>query len=128
MKRNSIDGTTIHDLQNRNGDQRYDKEPIDIEELAKDISDNLNDKEPFESEEIEKENESNLTLSVPHNLKEPLILLIIYVIMSQSFVRELLGKYITILNPNEEGVVPIVGIIIYGIILVGLFMFVKKLL
>ncbi len=104
-------------------------EQFDIEELAKDISDNLNEKELFENEETEKDSEEDkLTLSIPNNLKDPLLLLIIYMILSQSSVRQLFGKYITYINPDQEGIVSTIGVLIYGIIMVGIFMLIKKLL
>ncbi len=113
-------------LQQDKGDQN---EQFDIEDLAKDISDNLNEKELFENEDTEKDSEEDkLTLSIPNNLKDPLLLLIIYMILSQSSVRQLFGKYITLINPDQEGIVSTVGVLIYGLIMVGMFMLIKKLL
>jgi hypothetical protein len=103
------------------------KEHFDIDELAKDISNNLNEKELFDGETEDKEDD-NFTLSIPSNLKDPLLLLIIFVILSQSSVRQLFGKYISYINPDEEGVVSLMGIVIYGIILVAIYMLIKKLL
>lgn len=102
-------------------------EQIDIDELARDISENLNDKEPF-AQETDDDNKESLTFSIPHDWKDPLILLIIYVILSQASVRQLFGKYISFINPNEEGIVSQSGIIIYGIILIALYMIIKKFL
>lgn len=169
MNTNSMDGTSIKDLQykssmgnnqdyrdNHEHHEHYDhddqrdhynppgrhaqqhthhekqekvkqNEQIDIDELARDISDNLNEKEDFDSEEKDAEKD-NLTLSVPYNLKYPLLLLIIYFILSQASIRQLFGKYIPYINPDEEGVVSQLGVIIYGVILVGLFMVIKKFL
>lgn len=150
---NDYDGTSINELQNRStnqqmSQQQYEqhqkqyqqqlyqqqqeeidnqKEHFDIDELAKDISDNLNDKEPFETDSEEKDDE-NFTLSIPNNFKDPLLLLTVFVILSQSSVRQLFGKYIPYINPDEEGVVSIIGIVIYGIILVAIYMLIKKLL
>jgi hypothetical protein len=107
--------------------QQKQNEQIDIDELARDISDNLNEKETFD-EEVDSAEKDGLTLSIPHNFKDPLILLVIYFILSQASVRQLFGKYITYINPNEEGIVSQAGIIIYGIILVVLFMIIKKFL
>lgn len=124
---------TEHNHAQHNHENRSPKnnEQIDIDELARDISDNLNGKESFEqeneNEDIEKEKE-NLTFSIPYNLKDPLILLIIYFILSQSSVRQLFGKYISFINPDEEGIVSQLGVIIYGIIFVMIFMVIKKFL
>jgi hypothetical protein len=122
---------TQHAQHNHENRSSKNNEQIDIDELARDISDNLNGKESFEQEnenediEIEKE---NLTFSIPYNLKDPLILLIIYFILSQSSVRQLFGKYISFINPNEEGIVSQLGVIIYGIIFIMIFMVIKKFL
>jgi hypothetical protein len=108
-------------------EQDIQKEPFDIDELAKDINDNLNEKEEFDTDSEEKDSD-NFTLSIPNNFKDPLLLLIIFVILSQSSVRQLFGKYITFINPDEEGVVSLMGIVIYGVILVTIYMLIKKLL
>lgn len=114
-----MSGSTIRDLH----DKEDNNEQIDIDELARDISDNLNEKEMFEENNIE---DDGLTLKVPYNLKGPLFLLIIYFIMSQAPVRQLFGKYIPYLNPDSDGIVSQIGIIIYGIILVGIYMAINK--
>lgn len=57
---------------------------------------------------------------------EFLILLTIYVIMSQPFVISLASCYINQLNPSEEGTISLTGIIIYGIILTIMFFVVRK--
>jgi len=69
----------------------------------------------------EKEPKQPYKSKVPKLLKEPLILLLIYIILSLHFVREFFGKYIKYINPNDEGNVSFLGIVIYGIILVLLF-------
>ena len=52
---------------------------------------------------------------------EMLLLLSIYVVMSQPFVVYNVSKYINQLNPTEDGIVKLSGIIIYGLILTILF-------
>lgn len=59
-------------------------------------------------------------------LTEFLMLLTLYVIMSQPFVLSYASTYITQLNPNEEGTINMTGIIIYGLILTVLFMVLRK--
>jgi len=58
---------------------------------------------------------------------EPIILLTLYVIMSQPFVISFASKYIKQLTPNEDGSVNMSGIVIYGIILTILFLGIRKL-
>lgn len=52
---------------------------------------------------------------------EFLILLTWYVIMSQGFVVNIISGYIHQMNCDDNGVVPLSGIIIYGIIITSLF-------
>ena len=57
---------------------------------------------------------------------EFLILLSLYVIMSQPFVISIASTYIDQLNPNDNGDISLTGIIIYGVILTLLFMVIRK--
>lgn len=59
-------------------------------------------------------------------IRDPLIILVLYFILSQSFVFNGISKVIPQLIPTETGVSNL-GILIYGIILGILFMVVKKL-
>lgn len=56
---------------------------------------------------------------------EMLLLLTVYVVMSQPFVISNIAKYVHQLNPTENGVIKLTGIIIYGIILTSLFVVVR---
>jgi hypothetical protein len=49
-------------------------------------------------------------------------------LMSQNFFKKLIGKYLTQINPNDEGVVPFSGIAIYGLVMVVLYTLIKFLL
>ena len=109
--------------------QEQEQEEVDVEELAKHINKNINEGKGRESEDDDdKDDEDKFNMSLPKNFKEPLLFLAIYVVMSFATVREFLGTYITYLNPNEEGVVSFAGIIIYGVIMVSLFMMGRKFL
>ena len=57
---------------------------------------------------------------------EIIIILSLYVVMSQPFVISFLAKYINQLNPNENGEASMAGIVIYGFILAVLFLIVRK--
>lgn len=59
-------------------------------------------------------------------ITEFLLLLTLYVIMSQPFVISYASKYITQLTPDENNTVSMTGIIIYGSLLVVLFMVTRK--
>ena len=63
---------------------------------------------------------------VPDILKDPIICIIIYVVISQSFVQRALGNYISHVVPRADGTVSFVGQLILGTILGILFVFFKK--
>lgn len=50
-----------------------------------------------------------------------ILLFIIFMLMSQQFVKNFIGTYIKAININESGVVPFSGVVIYGLIFVSLF-------
>ena len=59
---------------------------------------------------------------------EFIILLSLYVILSQGFVVTFAAKYIHQLNPTEEGTINLSGIIIYGLIITILFLVIRKII
>ncbi len=128
--------TTIQDLQNKNGmkqeqipiaNNNNTKPDVDIDELARDISESLNDKNKI----IEDNNNDNIDddkLEMTKTIKEMLLLLAIYFIMSQAIMRQFFASYIVFLNPNQDGVVSQAGILIYGVIMICIFIGIKKFL
>ena len=115
-----------------------------IRHLVKDINRSLDDYVPskklLNTEENEEETESDKSREKKDKdddiekilnpsfalLKECLLLLIIYIILSQSFVKKSVGKYISYINSNSDGSHSIIGIIIYGTILTLLFILFRK--
>lgn len=59
---------------------------------------------------------------------EFLILLTLYVIMSQEFVIKFMANYIHQLNPSNDGTANLTGILIYGTILTILFIIFRKII
>jgi cation transport ATPase len=57
-----------------------------------------------------------------------ILLYIIFMLMSQQFVKNFIGTYIKSININETGVVPFKGIAIYGVIFVSIFILSKLLI
>lgn len=108
----------------------------DIEDLARDIGDNLpkGGYEQFDSDsdvsidEGDDEEKSTGILSwIPTPIIESLLLIFIFVILSQPFVRDNIGKYIKQINPDASGNVSLLGIFIYGTVLAVLFQLAKML-
>ncbi len=111
---------------------RVSDEP-DIEDLARDISKNLAG-ETFNPSMMEVSDEENSKKSggllsfVPPLLREPLIIVVLYVILSEAFVKNTIGKYVPQINPDFTGRVSRTGVVIYGILFAVLFMVARKLL
>jgi hypothetical protein len=59
------------------------------------------------------------------NVKEFLALLLLYIILSTEYVKNFFASYITCLNPDDQGVISITGIIAYGVILCSLFVIIR---
>ena len=89
-----------------------------------DYNQDINQNKEYDNEEGSCMDDS----SVPIFIKEFIIIILIYVVLSQGFVRKNIGKYITKINPDENGTIPIVGYIIYGAILALAFIFFKMIL
>jgi len=141
-----------NDVRQQQGFSDSDQERDKIKHLVKDINKSLDDYGPSkmrntEDSDDESDNNNDATekeqdndkeemdnskkiddKSILDHLKEPLLLIIIYVILSQNFVRRTIGNYVSYINPREDGNVPLVGYILYGVILAVAFVFFKKIL
>lgn len=116
-----MNGTTIQDLQKQ---EHVDGQgQVDMEKLARDINNNIIDVNT-DSDTTTQEQEGSFDM--PYMFKEAIVLLLLYVVLSYGPVKGTIGKYLTIINPNEEGVVSMTGVVIYGLILVILFITIKK--
>lgn len=71
---------------------------------------------------------NSLMRNVPDYLREPLIIFVIYMILSFDVVKKALASYIPQLKPSTDGNVQIVGIAVYGMILGIIYSVMKKLL
>lgn len=102
-----------------------------MDDLVQDINTNLSspatEASTDSSEKDTGENEGFISF-IPEALQEPLLILLIYVILSQPIVIKTFGQYIKHLNPDESCHVPLLGIIIYGIILATFYILAKKLI
>ena len=120
--------------QNFNRTQQLSLQNTDINDLAKDINDNLDDdtfislSDTTEENNIQKNTKENILNSIPQILREPIIILLIYLFLSRPFVQEKLSKYIKQLAPDQDGKVSFAGVFIYGIILVVLYSLAKNFL
>lgn len=135
LHRQSYDTNT--DVNNNDTDQPQHH----IKHLVRDINRSLDDYSPsktannteeYENDidsdgaEHEEQNESkNNEYISSEMIKEALLLFIIYIILSQSFVKKTIGKYVPyITNGNDS--TKIFGVLIYGALLTILFIACKK--
>lgn len=104
-----------------------------IKEWNPDVDNQLNDKIDFDIDNIDLdklEMDDDTVLSfLPSWSREPVILILIYVLLSQTFIQKFMGKYISQINPNiVTGEVNNIGILIYAIFFAALYIFSKKML
>jgi len=108
---------------------------INMDQLANDISANLPEEdiingieEHLDEEIISTQNTQNGYLSfIPSILREPLLIIVIYILLSQPFVQNNIGKYIKQVNPIQ-GKVSIIGIFIYAVLLAVIYTITKHIL
>lgn len=88
----------------------------------------VDDSSESEVEHFDDSESSNIFSSAFDFIKEALLLVIIYVILSQSFIKRAIGTYIPQILPSDDQPVSIVGQLIYGGILALVFVISKRLL
>jgi len=119
----NVGGTSIAELQQRAQEQKTLKKKHHIESHLKKMDDDTTTEDEDEIKPKKKRK-----YKIPSWLKEPLLILILYVILSFGFIRQAIGSNIKYINPDENGEVSIIGIIIYGSIFAGLYALIKKFL
>tara|TARA_B100002019_G_C21086193_1_gene506278 strand:+ start:421 stop:816 length:396 start_codon:yes stop_codon:yes gene_type:complete len=102
----------------------------DMKELANDISMNLPEASILMKEEdlpdIDNiDEESTEYLLIPSYLKDPLIIIISYTILSQNIIQKNIGKYISLIKPREDGTFSQISIFIYGVFIALLFSLIR---
>lgn len=106
-----------------------------MDQLAKEVNDSLDEitvqheqprQQSFPTEPQKKLNQGGVMKNVPEFLREPLILVIIYIILSLDVVKKTLSAYIPQIKPTADGNILFVGILIYAIILAISYVVVKK--
>lgn len=117
---NSLEALEQIENNTKNKKRKNKKAKSDIENQEN--QDVLNDESKITLDTLETENDY-LKLFI-----EFLLLLTLYVIMSQQFVVGFASNYITQLNPDEEGAISMMGIIIYGLIMTIMFFVIRKIM
>ena len=101
-----------------------------IASLASDINKSLDNYSPINTlkKELYSGDIEHMEIAPSGNpfFKTIFIICILYVIVSQSFVRSLFGKYISYMRPSNNGNLTLIGLIINGLIMGILFVIFQK--
>jgi hypothetical protein len=91
------------------------------------IDDNNNEKKSTKINNKKKSKKNIHICNVPMEdyLYDFILLFVIFMLMSQDFVKNFIGTYLKIINVNEKGIVPVSGVAVYGIIFVTVFILSK---
>ena len=112
------EGTSIKDLLVNNDEEEVIEEP---EPVPKQQVKHIRRQKIKKNMQIKK----SVTKKYYHLVIEVLILLTLYVLMSQELFISQSSKYIKYLQPQQDGTTSFTGIIIYGIVLCILFIVVR---
>lgn len=125
--------STYSSISDKNSSQKSRVPNINpnITKLISDINKSLDDYAPTNSKTIddtEEDDEINENSSegwltkIPNWIKEIFLFIVIYFIFSTGLFKKSVGTYIKYINPDDEGNVSFLGIIIYGLLLIITFM------
>jgi hypothetical protein len=125
-------GMQVGDLQ----DEQSRVNERDIDMIARDVNDSLDDvpreqkpkKKNKHKKDDKKEKKETFMDKIPEILREPLIIVVIYMLLSTNIVKKTLSAYIPQIRPTGDGNILFVGIFVYALILAICFIILKKLL
>lgn len=120
-----------------------DNDSVKIKKLVRDIDDDLNiniKTKYLDNTEKDTDTETESDIEKPKKNKkkskhqstglidtmfDAILLFIIYMLLSQNFIKTFIGKYITSINVNSDGYVSNLGVAIYGLIFILIFILAK---
>lgn len=88
-------------------------------------------KQPIKQEQIEQKEiippkKEGVFSHIPVFLREPILIIVIYIILSLDITKNTLSSYIPQIKPTTDGNILFVGILIYAIILAFIYAVAKK--
>ena len=112
---------------NSNSSNSYD---MTIDKLVSDINNTTFDHfTPSDEKEISSDNDQyidlDLNINMNKEIKDGLLLLFIYILMSQHFIIEFINKYIKIVDFDGQSQI---GIVLYGLIMVTVYLMLRTLI
>lgn len=114
----------VDEINNNIKNKKNKKEKTKLKKKSKDTDTDTDTDDETESNKENKAKESSSNI-IEDSIYDGILLLIIYLLMSQGFVKSFLGRYINIINVNSEGVVPFTGVLTYGLIFVLVFLSIR---
>ena len=72
-----------------------------------------------------KSSKKNKNTGLVDTLFDAVLLFVIYMLMSQHFIKSFIGTYISVINGNQDGVVSNFGVAVYGLIFIIIFILSK---
>lgn len=147
----TTDGTPIDMLRSdlkHLEDINNDNESVRIKKLVNDINDDLDiesekstdksikvyskkkskdkvDTDTDTDTKTKKSSKKNKNTGLVDTLFDAVLLFVIYMLMSQHFIKSFIGTYISVINGNQDGVVSNFGVAIYGLIFIIIFVLSK---
>jgi len=122
-------------IKKENNDDDDNDNNIDIDDNDIDDIDDIDDnnKKKYIKKDIKKNkrNKNNITkkekdiFQIPELIKDAGLIWIIYLVLSINIIKNFVAQYLTVLNPNEEGVVSFKGVAIYGFLLAIMYIVIK---
>lgn len=118
--------TDIRQLVDEINNNLDENDKVSVEIKTKTTNDTDTDTDTNKETEIKikkkkKTKKNNDTNILEDSLYDGILLFIIFILMSQTFVRNFIGNYVNWINVNDEGIVPFKGVAVYGVIFVLVF-------
>jgi len=115
----------VEDINNNIEESKKKKKKADTET---DTDTDIEESDKKDKKKKKKKSNTSFDVNIPEMIKDPILIWLIYMLMSQNFFKKLIGNYIPLINPNDDGVVTFTGIATYGVILVAIYSFIKLIL
>ena len=117
----------INQLNTETDESQPKKKANKVKSNKKNKTNTDTDEDKKQKKEV-KNTKSRFPFKIPEFIRDPLLIWVIFILLSQNFIKQLIGKYVHQINPGEDGVVSFLGVIIYGLIFAILFAIIKFLL
>jgi len=122
------------------GDGFLDDVPVqqnrNMNQLANEVNNTLNEIDHIPAQppirqhtpEVQTKPDNGIMKNIPVILRDPIILMIVYIILSLDIVKKTIATYIPQLTPDPSNGVSMMGIVIYAAIVAFSYTAIKKLL